>query len=111
MIFSNSNYLLCNDFNIFFHRKYKVFYVFLPKKYVAPKTFKKIIVKLNPLFERMHAADGKDLIFFILEKLHQELNKNDKISEETKIDYAQLEIDSFDENKMLEHSIMLLKIT
>ena len=53
----------------------------------------------------MHAADGKDLIFFILEKLHQELNKNDKISEETKIDYAQLEIDSFDENKMLEHSI------
>jgi ubiquitin C-terminal hydrolase len=67
--------------------------------------FKKIIGKLNPLFEGMHAADAKDLIFFILEKLHQELNKNDKISEESKIDYAQLEKDSFDESKMLEHFI------
>jgi ubiquitin C-terminal hydrolase len=75
------------------------------KKYIAPKMFKKIIGKLNPLFEGMHAADAKDLIFFILEKLHQELNKNDKISEESKIDYAQLEKDSFDESKMLEHFI------
>ena len=51
----------------------------------------------------MHATDAKDLIFFILGKLHQELNKNDKISKETKIDYAQIEIDSFDENKFIHY--------
>ena len=45
------------------------------QKYIAPKFFKKIIGKLNPLFEGMHAADAKDLIFFLLETLHKELNK------------------------------------
>ena len=75
------------------------------KKYIAPKLFKKIIGKLNPLFEGMHAADAKDLIFFLLEKLHQELNKITNIKEETNIDYVQLEKDSFDENKMLQHFI------
>jgi ubiquitin C-terminal hydrolase len=75
------------------------------KKYIAPGLFKKIIGKLNPLFEGMHAADAKDLIFFLLEKLHQELNKITNIKEETNIDYAQLEKDSFYENKMLHHFI------
>jgi ubiquitin C-terminal hydrolase len=75
------------------------------KKYIAPKLFKKIIGKLNPLFEGMHAADAKDLIFFLLEKLHQELNKITNIIEDNNIDYAQLEKDSFDENKMLQHFI------
>ena len=45
------------------------------KKYIAPNLFKKIIGKLNPLFEGNHAADAKDLIFFLLETLHKELNK------------------------------------
>jgi ubiquitin C-terminal hydrolase len=45
------------------------------QKYIAPNFFKKIIGKLNPLFEGNHAADAKDLIFFLLETLHKELNK------------------------------------
>jgi ubiquitin C-terminal hydrolase len=75
------------------------------KKYIAPKLFKKIIGKLNPLFEGMHAADAKDLIFFLLETMHKELNKIKINSEESNIDYAQLEKDSFDEDKMFQHFI------
>jgi len=75
------------------------------QKNIAPNLFKKIIGKLNPLFEGNHAADAKDLIFFLLEKLHQELNKKDNSSEQSNIDYAQLEKDSFIEQKMLEHFI------
>jgi ubiquitin C-terminal hydrolase len=53
----------------------------------------------------MHAADAKDLIFFLLETLHKELNKIKNNSEEPNIDYAQLEKDSFNENLMLQHFI------
>jgi ubiquitin C-terminal hydrolase len=73
------------------------------KKYIAPKLFKKIIGKLNPLFEGNQEVDAKELIIFLLGKLHQELNKC--TSEKPKIDYDQLENDSFDENKMLQHFI------
>jgi ubiquitin C-terminal hydrolase len=75
------------------------------QKYIAPNFFKKIIGKLNPLFEGNHAADAKDLIFFLLETLHKELNKKDNIPEQSNIDYVQLEKDSFFEQKMLEHFI------
>ena len=56
------------------------------KKYIAPKLFKKIIGKLNPLFEGMHAVDAKDLLLFLLEKLNQELNKKTNIKEDNNID-------------------------
>jgi len=75
------------------------------KKYIAPELFKKIIGMLNPLFEGFHAADAKDLIFFLLEKLHQELNKLPNEPEQSNIDYAQLEKDSYDKDKMLKHFI------
>ena len=75
------------------------------KKYIAPELFKKIIGMLNPLFEGFHAADAKDLIFFLLEKLHQELNKLSNVPEQSNIDYAQLEKDSYDKDKMLNHFI------
>ena len=44
------------------------------QKYYAPYHFKEIIGKMNPLFHGFHAADSKDLLFFILETLHDELN-------------------------------------
>ena len=43
-------------------------------KYYAPHFFKQIIGKMNPLFQGFHPADSKDLLFFILETLHDELN-------------------------------------
>ena len=44
------------------------------KRYYAPYNFKQIIGKMNPLFQGFHPADSKDLLFFILETLHEELN-------------------------------------
>jgi len=43
-------------------------------KSIAPKLFKEIIGILNPLFKGNHAADSKDLLFFLIETLHKELN-------------------------------------
>ena len=68
--------------------------------------FKIIIGKLNPLFEGNHESDSKDFIIFILEKLHKELNKKTNYSEQSYIDYIQLEKDSFDKNKMFQHFMM-----
>jgi len=42
--------------------------------YYAPYNFKQIIGKMNPLFQGFHPSDSKDLLFFILETLHEELN-------------------------------------
>ena len=70
------------------------------EQYIAPKLFKEIIGKLNPLFEGNHAADAKDLIFFIIETLHKELcpPSNDNNNE---IDFVQQELNSQNEQKML----------
>ena len=42
--------------------------------YYAPTNFKNLISKLNPLFMGIQANDSKDLIIFIYETLHNELN-------------------------------------
>ena len=80
--------------------------LFFPKdneKYISPNIFKEIIGELNPLFKGMHAADAKDLIFFIIEKLHKELNPfnldQKKISQ---IDFEQQEKNSINEKLMLQ---------
>ena len=39
-------------------------------KYYAPEEFKKIISKMNPLFEGIAANDAKDLVNFIIMTLH-----------------------------------------
>ena len=74
------------------------------KKYISPELFKKIIGKLNPSFEGMHEADPKDLISFLLETLHQELNKANN-TPQTNFDFNLNEIDSYDENKALQNFI------
>ena len=54
------------------------------EKYLDPSYFKSILGNLNPLFEGNNASDAKDLILFILQRLHLELkppkqNSNDQI--------------------------------
>ena len=72
------------------------------EQYIVPSTFKEIIGILNPMFEGNHAADAKDLLFFLIEKLHQELNTlKSNQSENTPIDFAQQEEDSKNESTML----------
>ena len=48
------------------------------KKYYAPNDFKKRIGEKNPLFKGIAANDSKDLILFILEELHNDLNHPEK---------------------------------
>ena len=44
------------------------------KGYFTPTNFKNLISELNPLFEGIQANDSKDLIIFIYETIHNELN-------------------------------------
>ena len=42
--------------------------------YYAPRNFKNIISQMNPLFQGIQANDSKDLVLFIFENIHNELN-------------------------------------
>ena len=44
------------------------------KKYYAPHEFKEVISRMNPLFAGIQANDSKDLVLFLLETMHTELN-------------------------------------
>ena len=44
------------------------------KNYYEPNDFKKILSEENPLFSGNNANDSKDLLNFLLERLHKELN-------------------------------------
>jgi len=43
-------------------------------KYYAPYDFKELIGNLNPLFKGIQANDSKDIMNYIIEKMHEELN-------------------------------------
>ena len=65
------------------------------KKYYEPYSFKKIISDMNPLFEGVQANDAKDLVSFILQELHSELNQP-----ENKVDYNSFNVDQYNERQM-----------
>ena len=44
----------------------------------SPDNFKKVISKIDPLFAGIQANDSKDLIIFLMENLHKELNEPEK---------------------------------
>ena len=48
-------------------------------KYFIPKEFKEKISIMNPLFQGVKANDSKDLVNFIIMRLHEELNEGEKI--------------------------------
>ena len=81
-----------------------LFELFYPnKKYISPNIFKSVIGELNPLFEGNQASDAKDLVFFIIERLHQELKPPvNIINSNYQIDFAQQEIESQNENLTLQ---------
>ena len=49
-------------------------------RFYAPEYFKKIISEMNPLFKGIAANDPKDLILFLLETMHKELNNPKNIN-------------------------------
>ena len=46
-----------------------------PKKYYTPNYFKQAISSKNKLFEGIQANDSKDLLIFLYENIHKELNE------------------------------------
>ena len=68
------------------------------RKSYAPESFKKVLSKMNPMFAGIAANDSKDLINFLIETFHSELNEADeKNLNNNMISSA----DQLDENKML----------
>jgi ubiquitin C-terminal hydrolase len=67
--------------------------------YYAPYNFKQIIGKMNPLFQGFHPADSKDLLFFILETLHEELNF---VNKNMNMNFNIFNIDSSNENMVFQ---------
>ena len=49
-------------------------------KNYAPNGFKTLISDMNPLFAGIQANDSKDLVLFLLETMHNELNTAEKIN-------------------------------
>ena len=72
--------------------------------------FKCVIGELNPLFQEMHVADSKDLVFFIIERLHLELNIKNKNIPNIHKDFYQLELESRNENLVLQNFINDFKL-
>ena len=52
------------------------------KKDYAPKHFKEVLSEVNPLFSGINANDSKDLLNFLLETIHKELNNAPKEEKE-----------------------------
>ena len=73
------------------------------QKFVDPSLFKKVVGELNPLFQGLMAGDSKDLLFYILEEIHNELTSGNKIVNIKKKNFFQLEEESKDEKKMLQN--------
>ena len=70
--YSNApNNLMANEFNKLI---INLFNEYDRKKSYSPNSFKEVLSKENPLFAGVQANDSKDLINFLLERLHQELN-------------------------------------
>ena len=65
------------------------------KTYYEPYNFKQIISDMNPLFEGVQANDAKDLINFILQQLHEELNEPNKV-----IGNNSFKVDQYNERQM-----------
>ena len=71
------------------------------KKSYSPYSFKEALSKANPLFAGIAANDSKDLINFLLEKLHQELNIVKSSPATNNNNYLNSQQDQINEQKML----------
>ena len=47
-------------------------------KVYSPDTFKKVLLEEDNSFNNIHATDPKDLILFLLKKIHEENNDRSK---------------------------------
>ena len=69
------------------------------KSYITPTSFKAVLENLNPLFQGNQASDAKDFIFFIIERLHQELKPPENPQNNfAQIDYLKQELEARNED-------------
>ena len=67
-----------NISNLYYRLIHHLWDKYTDKKDYAPKLFKKVLSEVNPLFSGINTNDSKDLLNFLLETLHRELNKAPK---------------------------------
>ena len=81
-----------------------------PKKYYTPDYFKNVISSKNKLFQGIQANDSKDLLLFLFESIHKELNTlvpqniyNNIISDQKDAEYELIQCrqNYFRENKSI----------
>jgi len=72
-------------------------------KSISPYEFKEILSQENPLFAGIAANDSKDLINFLIERFHNELNiiKNENSMQKNNSNYNISKNDQLNEQKML----------
>ena len=66
---------LCSSFKLLIEKLWPDDYTTKIKTYYAPHEFKNKISSMDSLFQGVQANDSKDLVNFIIMKLHSELNK------------------------------------
>ena len=72
------------------------------KKSYSPHSFKQALAQENPMLNGIVCNDSKDLIIFLLEKIHQELNSMKNISNNYEMNnILSNQLDQFEEKKML----------
>ena len=74
-------------------------------KFINPSNFKSIIGELNSLFKGNKTLDARELIYFIIERLHQEL-KPPAINQKLQIDFNKQELISL-EDKLFKILLMI----
>ena len=68
----------------------------------SPNSFKEVLSRENPLFAGIAANDSKDLINFLLERFHLELNKINVYNRNNNNNYINTQQDQMNEKKMLD---------
>ena len=68
-------YYISNKYKLYISKNKISNSVISSKSSYAPRNFKNIISKMNPLFQGIQANDAKDLVNFLIMKLHEELNR------------------------------------
>ena len=95
---NSSNKTMSNEF---FKLIYHLFNENDSKKSYSPYPFKETLSKENPLFAGVQANDSKDLINFLLERMHQETNVIDKKVNNIDNNYSIKQVDQTNEQLML----------
>jgi len=78
--------------------------------YYAPKEFKEIISKMNPLFKGIQANDSKDLVLFLYENIHRELNNPSENPIDVNLDNIRNELKLFRNNYYPQNYSIISKI-